>query len=176
MKRRRALTVAAVAFYAAHAGASVVACAASRDSIPESRDVRVAAEANGESPAAQADGYLYVARRPLGLIGLADFRGVDVAIARAAAEKLADSLDTCATELGRTGKLTQGAARLVAQVGPDGDVQGVKLTTSPGAAVTANALLCLVSPLKLIAFPAGSADAGDRGLALEATWGVLSTK
>ncbi len=142
-----------------------LACGGTRDAIPETRDVQQLA------PAADAgEDYVHVARRPLGVIGLAEARGLSNDVAARAVDHLADALDSCATELGRQGKLVDGAARIVAMVGSDGAVSGLNVKLAPGAAVAANALLCLVTPLKLTTFDV--ADAGStRGFAIEASWG-----
>jgi hypothetical protein len=142
---------------------------ATRDSIPETHDVHQTA-----SPAPSEDAYVHVARRPLAVIGLAEARGMSNELASRAVDHLADALDSCATELGRQGKLVDGTARIVAMVGADGAVGGLNVKLAPGAAVAANALLCLVTPLKLTTFDAGEAsDAGSaaRGFAIEASWG-----
>jgi hypothetical protein len=114
-------------------------------------------------------GYDYVARRPLAVVALAEARGVDPAVARAAIDRLADALDTCATEEGRKGTLASGAARVVAQISPEGVVQQTSLRVDPGSGVLQNAVLCLVAPTKMLVFP--PVDAGARGLAIEALWG-----
>jgi hypothetical protein len=140
---------------------------ATRDSIPETHDVHQTA-----SPAPSEDAYVHVARRPLAVIGLAEARGMTNDIASRAVDHLADALDSCATDLGRQGKLVDGAARIVAMVGADGAVSGLNVKLAPGSAVAANALLCLVTPLKLTTFDPGAAgDAAQRGFAIEATWG-----
>ena len=102
-------------------------------------------------------------------VALAEARGLDDADARRAIDHLADALDACATDLGRHDKLVDGAVRVVAQIAPDGSVSG--LNVKVGQAATANAILCVIAPLKLTSFPASEADAGARGLAIEATWG-----
>jgi hypothetical protein len=127
------------------------------------------------APTAGGEGYVHVARRPLAIVGLAEARGMSNDVAFRVVDHLADALDSCATDLGRQGKLVDGAARVVAMIGADGAVSGLNVKLAPGAAVEANALLCLVTPLKLTTFdPAASAGDGDgksRGLAIEATWG-----
>lgn len=149
------------------------------DVVPGTKDVRV------DGPKALGpDDYVHVARRPLGTVALAEARGMAPELGVAVTEHLADALDACVTELGRGGKLVAGAARLVALVGDDGAVSGVRLTTAPGDAVRANALLCVASPAKLLTFPprvgaqdggtpAATGTEGTRGFAVEVTWGVL---
>lgn len=148
-----------------------VACAGAggegRDTVPESRDVVV----NTPQPQANDQGYDYVARRPLAVVALAEARGIDPAIARAAVDRLADALDACATEEGRKGTLAQGAARVVAQIDGDGRVAGASLRVDPGPGVAQNAVVCLVAPTKMLVFP--PADGGARGMAIEALWGRI---
>ena len=140
-----------------------------RESVP-SRDVVVmdAGAAGGDQ------GYEYVARRPLAIVGLAEARGLDADVARGAVEHLADALDTCATEEGRKGTLVNGAARFVAQINPDGRVAGTNVRIDPGAGVAQNAVVCLVAPAKMLAFP--PSDAGARGFAIEAIWGTVTRR
>jgi hypothetical protein len=150
---------------------SCASCAANsgegRDAVPESRDVRV-----GGTDTQQSQGYEYVARRPLGVVALAEARGIDTAIAHAAIDRLADALDACATEEGRKGTLADGAARVIAQVDASGAIAAARVTQiDPGDAVARNAVVCLLAPVKLLAFPPAAGDAGARGLAIEALWG-----
>ncbi len=150
----------------------VAACAGGagdggRDVVPESRDVRVAEGAGEQS-------YEYVARRALAVVALAEARGIEAPIARAAVDRLADALDTCATEEGRKGTLAAGAARMVAQVSPDGTVAQTSLRVDPGPGVLQDAVLCLVAPAKMLGFP--PADAGARGFAVEAIWGKVAPR
>ncbi len=146
----------------------VIACGGTKDVIPETHDERVAANVEADSG---AESYTYIARRPLGVVGLAEARGLPNDVARRAIDHLADALDTCATDLGRQGRLVDGAARVVAMIGGDGAVVGLNVKVSPGASVAANALLCVITPLKLTSFPPADADAGSRGIAIETAWG-----
>jgi hypothetical protein len=120
-------------------------------------------------PAGNAQGYEYVARRPLGVVALAEARGIDPQVARSAVDRLADALDTCATDEGRKGTLANGAARVVAQIAPDGSVAQANLRLDPGSGVMQNAVVCLVAPVKMLGFP--PVDGGTRGIAIEAIWG-----
>jgi hypothetical protein len=138
------------------------------DTHPSWREVRVTDPGAGD-PGAQ--GYEYVARRPLAVVALAEARGLDARAARAAIDRLADALDTCATEEGRKGTLASGAARVVAQIADDGTVAQTSLRVDPGEGVLQNAVLCLVAPAKMLSF--GPADAGARGIAIEALWGKV---
>ena len=137
----------------------------SRDFTVASRDVRVADA--GETVAA---GYEYVARRPLAVVALAESRGIEEGTARAAVDVLAETLDACATREARNGTLARGAARVVAQIAPDGSVAQTTVRVEPGGAVMKNAVLCLLAPVKMLSFPA--VDAGARGVAIEALWGL----
>lgn len=139
------------------------------DAVPESHDVVV----TNAGPAGE-QGYDYVARRPLAVVALAEARGLDPVVARAAIDHLADALDTCATEEGRKGTLVNGAARVVAQIDGDGRVAGTSVRIDPGLGVAQNAVVCLVAPTKMLAFPA--ADAGARGIAIEAIWGHVQAR
>ncbi len=139
------------------------------DTIPESHDVVV----TNPGPAGE-QGYDYVARRPLAVVALAEARGLDPVIARAAIDRLADALDSCATDEGRKGTLVNGAARIVMQIDGDGRVSGTNLRIDPGSGVAQNAVVCLVAPAKMLAFP--PADAGMRGIAIEALWGQVTKR
>ena len=146
------------------------------DAVPESHDV-VVTNAGPAGPAgapAGEQGYDYVARRPLGVVALAEARGLDPLVARAAIDHLADALDTCATEEGRKGTLVNGAARVVVQIDGDGRVAGTSVRIDPGTGVAQNAVVCLVAPAKMLAFP--PADAGARGMAIEALWGHVQAR
>jgi hypothetical protein len=125
--------------------------------------------ADAGAAARSPEGYEYVARRPLAVVALAEARGLDPAIARAAVDRLADSIDTCATDEGRRGALVEGAGRIVAQIDGDGHVTGTTVRVDPGAGVARSAVVCLVAPTKILVFP--PADASVRGIAIEALWG-----
>ncbi len=145
----------------------VAACGGGRDVVPESRDVQDL----HERPRGEL-GYEYVARRPLGAVAVAESRGLPADVVRAAADRLANSLDVCATRLAADGRLVPAAARVAAHIDRSGAPVGLALTLTPGPGPTANALLCFVSPFKLVRFPAADPDAGDRGIAIEASWGA----
>ena len=70
----------------------------------------------------------------------------------------------------RHGAARRGASRRRSR--DDGAIGGVSLRIDPGGGTPAVALLCLVAPIKLLSFP--PADAGARGLAVEALWGTPS--
>lgn len=149
---------------------AVMGCAGAsgegRDVVPQSHDVRVT---DAQGAGASAQGYDYVAKRPLGVVALAEARGIDPQVAKAAVERLADALDTCATDEGRKGTLVDGAARVIAQVDEKGNIAGTSVKVDPGAGVAQMAVLCLVAPIRMLTFP--PADAGPRGFAVEALWG-----
>jgi hypothetical protein len=142
----------------------VSACGAARDVVPETHDVRAT---EPERPA----GYEYVARRPLGAVAVAESRGLSKEVVKDVTDRLADALDLCANRLALEGRLVSAAARVAAHIDRAGTPENVALTLTPGAGPTANALLCFVSPFKLVRFPAADGPA-DRGIALEATWGA----
>jgi hypothetical protein len=149
-----------------------MACASAggggRDVVPESHDVQVADAA----PAASAgQGYDYVAKRQLAIVGLAEARGIDQAVARAAIDRIADALDSCAAEQGRRGALTKGAARVVAQIDERGIVSGTNVKIDPGPGVVTTAVACFVAPMKMLVFPPTEAGTAERGIAVEALWG-----
>jgi hypothetical protein len=135
------------------------------------RDVRVTG-AGAAGQGARAQGYDYVARRALSAVGLAEARGLEARIARAAVDRLADALDTCITDQGRQGHPVDGAARVVAQIEPDGSVGPASLRIDPGNGGASIAALCLVAPLEQLSF--GASDAGARGIAIEALWGRVA--
>jgi hypothetical protein len=138
--------------------------ASGNDVVGPSRDVVQAGPATRTT-----DGYEYVAKRPLAIVALAEARGIPLDIARVAVDQIADALDVCTTEQGSGGTVPRGAARVIAQVGPSGVVEATSVRVDPGAGVSAAALLCFVAPVRRLGFPA--ADAGARGLAIEALWG-----
>jgi hypothetical protein len=145
---------------------AVTACGGStRDVVPVSRDVVT----DNPAPGRGDQGYEYVARRPLAVVALAEARGVEPLTARAAIDRLADRLDACVTEEGRKGAPVEGAARVVAQIGATGEVTGTSVRIDPSTSGASSAVLCLVAPTKLLAFPPGTAD--GRGIAIEAIWG-----
>lgn len=135
------------------------------DIVPPSRDVEV----RDTGGTATAQGYDYVARRPLGVVALAEARGIDPPVARALVDRLADALDACATDEGRKGTLVDGAARVAVQIDDSGNIAGSSVRFDPGPGVAENAALCFVAPVKMLTFP--PSDAGARGFAVEALWG-----
>ncbi|MGH7435473.1 MAG: hypothetical protein ACRENE_07345, partial [Polyangiaceae bacterium] len=151
------------------------ACAggASRDVAGPSNEV-VSAPAPSAGGGGSA-GYDYVARRHDVVVALAEARGVDPAIAKAAVDRIADSMDECVSDPARRGAAPDGAARVVAQIDPTGAVANAAIrvdakTAASGA--TATAVLCFLAPTRLLQFPLASANGGERGIALEALWGA----
>ncbi len=152
---------------------AAAACAgAARDVVPESHDIRETVPEGG-AKAPPGETYVYVAKRPRGVVALAEARGISHDTAIRAVDHLAEELDACALRLAREHKLVLGSGRIVAQIGPDGVVRGLAVKTEPGGAVAANLLTCVVTPLRLTTFPAtdGDAGAGMRGIAIETEWG-----
>lgn len=114
-------------------------------------------------------GYEYVVKKPHGTLALAEARGLDPEVARRACDRLADQMDACLAGLDNKGALHAGAARVVAAVDGAGRVGPPLVRVSAGGDAKAAALLCLVAPIRGIAFPVAG-DAGARGLAVEAAW------
>ena len=138
---------------------------AGHDVVPESRDV----VSDSRAPAQGAEGYEYVARRPLAVVALAEARGIETVTARAAVDRLADRLDACVTDQARNGGPVEGAARVIAQIDRTGAVAATRVRIDPSASNASTAVVCLVAPMKLLTFPSGEGD--GRGIAIEALWG-----
>lgn len=107
--------------------------------------------------------YVYVARRPHGVVGLAEARGMSDEDAHAIVDRVADAMEACARTLDAQGALVEGAARVVAVADASG-TPAVNLKHAPGDAVAQNALMCLVAPVRSTPFPKNA------GFAIEATW------
>jgi hypothetical protein len=146
----------------------LLGCGGGSDVIPASKDVI----ASTPAPAQGAQGYEYVARRPLAVVALAEARGLESVTARAAVERLADRLDACITEASRSGGPVEGAARVIAQIDATGAVAATQVRIDPGSGGASNAVVCLVAPMKLLTFPPATAD--GRGIAIEAIWGRVA--
>ncbi len=161
---------------ALHVTAGLSTCAGpSRDVVPDTHELRVGPGVDAGAAAPPPEGYVYVAKRPHGLVALAEARGLDDGAARSVIDHLADELEGCATRLLAEGRLAKdGAGRVVAAIAADGSIAGLNVKAAPGPQTTANLLMCVVSPLKLVTFPPDAADAGarPRGVAIEATWGT----
>jgi len=129
------------------------------DAIPESKDQKM----RGIS-----DGYVYIAKRGYGTVGLAEARGLTNQEATRVVDRLADGLSDCLRSQATRGNIASGAVRIVADI-DDGGVPGApRVTMSPGA--EASALLCMVAPFRMTQFSTRASDAGARGIAIEATW------
>ncbi len=144
-----------------------------RDTVAPSTDV-----VGNRAPDAPTAGYDYVARRPDAIVALAEARGVDAAVARAAVDRLADAVEQCVTDARRRGSSVDGAARVVAQIDAGGAVANATIRVDPRAGAAATGVLCLLAPARLLVFPAASAGsaAADRGFALEAIWGASTPR
>jgi hypothetical protein len=158
------------------ASAALMACGAGGDADrPEAPDGVGDIRVYDAGPQRAPGSYDFVAQRPYAIVGLAEARGLSKDVANATVDTIADTLDGCAKRLDAAGKLTSGAARVVAIIDKGGAVAGLKPTFSAGGGVEANAILCLVAPIKQLTFAPTSDDA-QRGIAIEATWGVDATK
>ena len=144
--------------------------AAGRDVVPESRDQRGPdPDAGALVPSPRGDGYAYVARRLHAAVGLVGAHYLKEDDAQRIVDRVADELESCARRLEGSGALVEGAASLVAIAGGRGSTEISDIRFSPGGAVAANALECIVAPLRASPFPPGS-DAGIPAVAIEATW------
>lgn len=160
------------------ATAAAIACAGcprpDRDVVPETRDVRgQASDDAGAAP--RAEPYTYVARRRHATVGLVGARFVATAEARRLVDHIADELEMCARRLEARGQLAHGAAQLVAAHGPHGNAEVTDIRLSPGGPVAANALECIVAPLRATTLPAAKGD-GVPAIAIEATWAPESAE
>lgn len=157
--RRAAIVVTAIA----------AACSPStpRDVVPETHDVRVT-DGDG-SAAAKPGGYAYVARRDHGAVALAGARNIADGDAQRIVDRIADEMEACARGQEAEGKLVDGAARIVVASVGKGNAQIGDMEIAPGGAVAANALLCLVAPIKAMPFALGSPEKTP-AILLEATW------
>ncbi len=142
-------------------------CPPGRDVVPETRDVRGAALDASAPP--RTDGYAYVVRRPHGAVGLVGAHYMKDDEAHRIVERVADELESCARRLDERGGLVEGAVQLVAITGPHGTAEVTDIRFAPGGPVAANALECIVAPLRASPFPAGT-DAGLPAVAIEVTW------
>jgi len=148
----------------------VAACSPSpRDIVPVTRDVRVTPDGGG----GPGDAYQHVARRPHGVLALAEARNMKDDDARALTERWADEMERCMTSLESRGLLVEGAVRVVAVADAQG-TPALNVKLAPGDAVAQNALLCIVAPVRASSLPPpASSTSNPAGLAIEATWGPL---
>ena len=143
---------------------AIFSCGGGRDVVPETHDVR------GDQKPTTQDGYDYLARRSLGTVGLAEARGISADVAARAIDRVADSLDACEKDLRAQNRFVGGAIRIVALIDDRGAVEGVNVKLSDDKGAAANAILCVVAPVRLLTFPPNDGDAGQRGIAIEASW------
>jgi hypothetical protein len=148
----------------------VAGCPAPRDTVPETHDVRGTTDADAAAPTRRDDAYAYVVRRPHTAVGLVGAHFMTDADAHRIVDRIADDLEACARRLEQQGGLVSGAAQLVAITGSRGNGEVTDLHVSPGGAVAANALECIVAPVRASIMP-GATRAGIPALAVEATWG-----
>lgn len=161
----KVLARAAPGLLAASALGLLAACPrrAVQDVVPDTHEVRADA-----GPISQ-EGYVHVVKKRHVTMALAEARGIGDEAGVAITESLAARFEECAAKLEKEGQLVEGAARLVAVAGPTGRAEGFNLKVAPGGPVAQNALLCLMPAAKLVVFP--DSDGGQRGVAIECTWG-----
>jgi hypothetical protein len=88
-------------------------------------------------------------------------------------DRVADDLETCARRVEQRGELVEGAVQLVAVTGSRGTAEVTDVRLAPGGPVAANALECILAPLRATTLPAAT-RAGVPALAIEATWGAAT--
>jgi hypothetical protein len=164
----------ASALACAYALASVLALAgcptSGRDVVPETRDVR-GAVATPDAAAPPRDGdYVYVVRRPHGAVGLVGAHFMKDDDAHRMVDRIADDLEACARRVEQRGELVEGALQLVAATGSRGTAEVTDVRLAPGGPVAANALECILAPLRASTLPPAT-TAGVPALAIEAMWG-----
>lgn len=71
--------------------------------------------------------------------------------------------------LAKDGKLVDGALRMVMSFDAGGIGAAPEVVFAPGPAVTANGLLCVVAPARMLALAPN--DGGARAIAVEVAWG-----
>lgn len=152
-------------------GLSVAACPSPpRDVVPETHDVR-GATPDAAAPPPDQGPYTYVTRRPHAAVGLVGAHFMSDAEAARIVDRIADDLEACARRVEQRGELVEGAVQLVAVTGSRGTAEVTDLRLAPGGPVAANALECIVAPLRATTLPAAN-KAGVPALAIEATWGA----
>ena len=142
-----------------------------RDVVPDSRDVRGDADGVDAGARPPADAYTYVARRPHGAVGLVGAHFMSDADAQRIVDRVADDLESCARRVEQRGALVEGALQLVAVTGSRGTAEISDVRFAPGGPVAANALECIIAPLRATTFPAAT-KSGVPAVAIEATWGI----
>lgn len=153
----------------------VAACAhtSPRDSVTDSRDVTVAS--SDRAPPPRTDGYVYVARRSHGAVGLVGSHFMTEQDAQRIVERIADDLELCARRLDEQKLLVPGALQLVAMTGTRGNAEITDMRVAPGGAVAAGALECVLAPLRASAFPVVT-PAGTPALAVDVMWSGSRTQ
>lgn len=138
--------------------------------MPDSRDIRLGADAGPLPDKTSPDGYEFVAKRPHASIGLVGTRNAKPDDAHRAVDRIADDLDACATRLQERGELASGALQLVVVGSQNGKAEITDVRFAPGGPVAANALECVIAPLRATALTPSFT------LAIEATWGPIPPK
>ncbi|MBS2019413.1 MAG: hypothetical protein JST00_41510 [Deltaproteobacteria bacterium] len=158
----RALAASAIA------AATAAACSPgnSRDVVPDSREVRLVGDGGAPPPEPpSSEGYAYVARRRHASIGLVGSRNAKPEDAARTVDRIADDLDACAARLQTRGDLVSGALQLVVVGSENGRAEITDVRLAPGGPVAANALECVIAPLRATMLTPSFT------LAIEATWG-----
>lgn len=121
------------------------------------------------------DGYEYVAKTKHGVVALAESRGVSKDEAKKQMDRFAENFEKCLADLDLKAPLKPGAVRIIVPIDEGGvpsEPQVSKISdATPDTRVTT--LVCVIGPAKMTVFsPPGpiSAEAGTRGMAIEATW------
>lgn len=155
-------------------GLTVAGCPAPpRDVVPETHDVRGDVPDAAPPPRPEQSPYAYVARRPRAAVGLVGAHFMSQSDAARIVNRIADNLEACARRLEQRGELVEGAVQLVAVTGSRGTAEVTNLRLAPGGPVAANALECIIAPLRASTLPAAN-KAGVPALAIEATWGAAT--
>lgn len=157
---------------------ALTSCPAPRDTVPETRVVHETREAPDAAAPPSKDGYAYVVRRPRSAVGLVGAHFMSDADAHRIVDRVADDLESCATRLEQRSELVDGAVQLVAVTSARGTADVTDIRFAPGGPVAANALECIVAPLRASAMPSPPAkgSAGVPAVAIEATWGPLPVR
>jgi hypothetical protein len=137
-----------------------------RDTFTDAKSTRV--QVPSATVSAPADAYVYVARRLHGTVGLIGTRVLSLEEGQRMVDRIANDLETCLMARQQRGGLTAGAVQLVA-VGSARGTDVSDMRVSPGA--TADALECIVAPLRALPFPNAPTSDSVPALAIEASWG-----
>jgi hypothetical protein len=159
--------------------AALVGCPQNEPNVPTEEElarghITVGQPAGSGGPAGPAGDYLYIVKRGIVVVGLADEKRMGREVAEEITRKTADVFEACVTEQIPRGAPSQGAARAAVKLTDDGNVIGVlpRVDDVGNLPMVAVVLRCLKAPLTLMAYPAADADAGtgDRGFAVEVLW------